>query len=358
MLPGQPAPISTRTARRTPSARFSRPGPWSKSAGSSRSTSTSRSRSIRRPARYFPASNRSRMVLDALLGAAAAARRRLAARRQSDRARARRTGGWLARAAGIGRAGRRKPGRAGDGRALRSGTGSDGAGLRIAQSLGHTLVPTYPALTPLTTSEAAHKALAGVSLTATASARPARTGRGCKVRPAVFSSRTGGTVGLQCSTSRTSPCGRRSSAGRGRPCSFSGDGSPPASGRARCKRPAGPCLAWSGGSCPSGWQRAARRDRPGRRRYGAVAAGGPAEARRGTDALPAAVVGTRRLPGGRSDGRGWQLGEINPASMESKIAPGLFLCGEILDAFGPIGGYNFLWAWITGKIAGEAAGRK
>jgi predicted flavoprotein YhiN len=42
--------------------------------------------------------------------------------------------------------------------------------------------------------------------------------------------------------------------------------------------------------------------------------------------------------------------------MESKIHPGLFLCGEVLDAFGPIGGYNFLWAWATGRAAGRAAG--
>jgi predicted flavoprotein YhiN len=42
--------------------------------------------------------------------------------------------------------------------------------------------------------------------------------------------------------------------------------------------------------------------------------------------------------------------------MESRLHPGLFLCGELLDAFGPIGGYNFLWAWATGRAAGRAAG--
>jgi predicted flavoprotein YhiN len=41
--------------------------------------------------------------------------------------------------------------------------------------------------------------------------------------------------------------------------------------------------------------------------------------------------------------------------MESRRAPRLFLCGEILDAFGPIGGYNFFWAWVTGRAAGRAA---
>ena len=37
--------------------------------------------------------------------------------------------------------------------------------------------------------------------------------------------------------------------------------------------------------------------------------------------------------------------------------PGLYICGEVLDAFGPIGGYNFLWAWATGRAAGIAAAR-
>ena len=57
-------------------------------------------------------------------------------------------------------------------------------------------------------------------------------------------------------------------------------------------------------------------------------------------------------------GGGVALGEIDPRTMESRLHPGLFLCGEILDTFGPIGGYNFLWAWATGRAAGlGAAGR-
>jgi predicted Rossmann fold flavoprotein len=51
-------------------------------------------------------------------------------------------------------------------------------------------------------------------------------------------------------------------------------------------------------------------------------------------------------------GGGVTLGEVNPKTMESRRHPGLFLCGEVLDAFGPIGGYNFLWAWATGRAAG------
>ena len=56
-------------------------------------------------------------------------------------------------------------------------------------------------------------------------------------------------------------------------------------------------------------------------------------------------------------GGGVDLAAIDPHTMESRTHKGLFLCGEMLDAFGPIGGYNFLWAWATGRAAGLGAGR-
>jgi predicted flavoprotein YhiN len=54
-------------------------------------------------------------------------------------------------------------------------------------------------------------------------------------------------------------------------------------------------------------------------------------------------------------GGGVALSELDPRTLESRRAPGLHLCGEILDAFGPIGGHNFLWAWSTGRAAGMGA---
>jgi len=56
-------------------------------------------------------------------------------------------------------------------------------------------------------------------------------------------------------------------------------------------------------------------------------------------------------------GGGVALDEVDPVTMESRLHPGLHLAGELLDAFGPIGGYNFTWAWATGRAAGIAAGR-
>jgi predicted Rossmann fold flavoprotein len=51
---------------------------------------------------------------------------------------------------------------------------------------------------------------------------------------------------------------------------------------------------------------------------------------------------------------GVPLEEVNFRTMESKLVPGLYLVGEILDCDGRIGGFNFQWAWATGFLAGRA----
>jgi len=51
---------------------------------------------------------------------------------------------------------------------------------------------------------------------------------------------------------------------------------------------------------------------------------------------------------------GVKLGEVNFKTMESKICPGLFFAGELLDVDGVTGGFNFQAAWTTGFIAGHA----
>jgi predicted flavoprotein YhiN len=47
------------------------------------------------------------------------------------------------------------------------------------------------------------------------------------------------------------------------------------------------------------------------------------------------------------------LAEIEPSTMGSRICPGLYLVGEMLDVDGRIGGFNFQWAWSTGYVAGR-----
>ena len=54
-------------------------------------------------------------------------------------------------------------------------------------------------------------------------------------------------------------------------------------------------------------------------------------------------------------GGGVPLTEVSPRTLESRLHKRLFFCGEVLDAFGPIGGYNLLWAWVTGRMAGLGA---
>ena len=52
---------------------------------------------------------------------------------------------------------------------------------------------------------------------------------------------------------------------------------------------------------------------------------------------------------------GVTLSEVNPATMESTICPGLFFAGEILDIDGFTGGFNLQSSWATGRLAGEHA---
>ncbi|MGV3614393.1 MAG: NAD(P)/FAD-dependent oxidoreductase [Fimbriimonas sp.] len=52
---------------------------------------------------------------------------------------------------------------------------------------------------------------------------------------------------------------------------------------------------------------------------------------------------------------GVSLDEVDPHTMRSKKVPGLFLCGEVLDVAGPVGGYNLQAAFATGYVAGESA---
>ncbi len=54
---------------------------------------------------------------------------------------------------------------------------------------------------------------------------------------------------------------------------------------------------------------------------------------------------------------GVELSEVDPQTMQSKLISGLYLCGEVLDIAGPVGGYNLQAAWSTGIVAGDAAAR-
>lgn len=70
---------------------------------------------------------------------------------------------------------------------------------------------------------------------------------------------------------------------------------------------------------------------------------------------PLPVSGDRGFTYAEVTAGGVPLGEIHLETMESRVCPGLHLCGEICDVDGRIGGFNFQWAWASGFVAGTAA---
>lgn len=84
------------------------------------------------------------------------------------------------------------------------------------------------------------------------------------------------------------------------------------------------------------------------------------EAARAADELSDWVIPVTGLPG--FDAAQVMLGgvkcrEFCPETLESKLAPGLYACGELFDATGPCGGYNLAWAWASGCLAGRSAAK-
>lgn len=236
-------------------------------------------------------------------------------------------------------------------------TGSDGTGLRIARKLGHELHPTYPALTPLVAEPNPHAALAGISLEVelrASTARGSRITRGgflfthrgysgpsvLDISDVAVRSRTSGTVepilarwtGMKAAEWETElrDAGRRTAASVVR--------------RHLPDRLANQLLLEAGISDQETLSQL-RREQRGRlidvlTRY------------------PLPWTGDEGYRKAEVTGGGVSLREVNTRSMESLRHPGLYICGEMLDAFGPIGGYNFAWAWSTGRAAGIAAGSR
>jgi len=75
----------------------------------------------------------------------------------------------------------------------------------------------------------------------------------------------------------------------------------------------------------------------------------------GMAALPIEVTGERGYSFAETTAGGVDLSEVEPRTFESRRVPGLHIIGEMLDVDGRIGGFNFQWAWATGYLAGNAA---
>ncbi|MGH7340591.1 MAG: NAD(P)/FAD-dependent oxidoreductase, partial [Candidatus Rokuibacteriota bacterium] len=70
---------------------------------------------------------------------------------------------------------------------------------------------------------------------------------------------------------------------------------------------------------------------------------------------PLHVGGTLGFEKAECTAGGVRLAEVDPSTLESRLVPGLYLGGEILDVEGRLGGFNFQWAWSSGTVAGRAA---
>jgi predicted Rossmann fold flavoprotein len=67
------------------------------------------------------------------------------------------------------------------------------------------------------------------------------------------------------------------------------------------------------------------------------------------------VRGTMSWQNAQVTAGGVSTAGVEPRTMESRLVPGLYLCGEVLDIDGACGGYNLQWAWSSGYIAGSSA---
>ena len=70
------------------------------------------------------------------------------------------------------------------------------------------------------------------------------------------------------------------------------------------------------------------------------------------------ITGSTSWPNAQVTAGGIDVSEVDEHTLESKIMPGLFFAGEILDIDGDCGGYNLQWAWSSGYVAGASAAAK
>lgn len=237
------------------------------------------------------------------------------------------------------------------------GTGSDGSGYELARSLGHTIVPTTPALVPLITNDPDWKQLAGITLPV----RLMLLGDGketAKSEGALLFTHAGlsGPAVLDIS----GPWLRCEAAQKKLLVDFY-----PAEEKPEF------FAKWSREVIEHpdrSWKRAVSKYFPERlaevllKKSGidpAVRLDQVPKAKRETflQALlrfPVEIAGSQGYEKAEVTAGGVDLTEVDSKTLESKRCPGLFLAGEILDVDGRIGGFNFQWAWASGTVAGRS----
>jgi predicted Rossmann fold flavoprotein len=311
--------------------------------------------------KLFPNSNRARTVLEALLAEAQSAgvtiegERRVVGLERTG-------GGFLVRAGDAVEYEARAVVLATGGRSLPK-TGSDGGGYVLARALGHSLIETTPALAPLVLTGGHHASLAGVSHPAALTLR-VNGERRITLEGSLLWTHFGisGPVVLNMS--------RHWHRARLHPL-------------ATVQLSIGLCPGETEGSLDR-WLLEQARARPRARLVSLLTERVPAavaeqwvrDAGQASDrtlvhlekeerrrlvqrllATPLDVTDSRGYGFAEATAGGVPLAEIDTATMASRVCPGLYLVGEILDVDGRLGGFNFQWAWSSAWVAGHGVAR-
>ena len=238
-------------------------------------------------------------------------------------------------------------------------TGSDGTGYALAMALGHTIVPPVPALTPLASDDPWCRMLQGLACDVELTLR--RSGKvEAQTRGSMLWTHFGysGPAALDLSRHWLRA---------------------PGEGDVTVSLSVAPGRTREG--LEEAWLAAASEGRLTVRRHlaatvpdrlavtlAAEAGVGPAmrlsqvprESRRALIerliARPLRISGTLGYEKAEVTAGGVPLEEVDPSTLESRRVPGLYLCGEILDVEGRLGGFNFQWSWSSGTVAGRSAG--
>ena len=316
--------------------------------------------------KLFPVTDRSRTVLEALIGRCGAVRvdirtnhrvtgleRRVADSGALEGFAIRHTEGIMtARLVVLATGGRSLP-----------KSGSDGFGYHLAGGLGHDVTRTVPALVPLELESASfHPALAGVSqeveLTTAVEGRTVDCRRG-----SLLWTHTGisGPVVMDASRVWTQ------ATGEGKPVALYGNFLPGRTGEQvrgwlgeqAAAHPRRALITMLSASLPDRMAAALCRNVgcDPQHPMGQLSRSARQQVTQALTRYEFPVAADRGWNYAEVTAGGVPLEQVNFRTLESKLVPGLYLVGEILDCDGRIGGFNFQWAWSTGALAGRAAAR-
>ena len=235
-------------------------------------------------------------------------------------------------------------------------TGSDGTGYRLAQSFGHSMTETTPALTPLTSADEDLKSLSGITLDVRLTlVNDGRRGVSCKESFLFTHFGFSGPAALDISRHFLEARGQKRIMANFIPDDDE-NSMQERLGRVQKDSPrktirnvlielmpqrlADVILKKSGIESSLSMNQL---DKTARQRLiGACVQ------------YPLDVTGVLGYSKAEVTAGGIDWAQINPKTLESKLVPGLFFAGEILDVDGRIGGFNFQWEWASGHTAARA----